>query len=63
MRRDSVPKSIKKTTVAFGIDFACYSHSLCICMSVLLFIITNEILGKYVLLVLLENLVFMVVSR
>ena len=38
---------MKKPTVAFGIDFACYLLSLYTCMSVLLFIITSKILGKY----------------
>ena len=40
-------KRKKKTTVAFGKDFACNSLSLCTCMSILLFIITSGILGKY----------------
>ena len=41
-------KYIKKNiTVAVGIDFACYTLSLCTCMSLLLLFIISEILGKY----------------
>ena len=43
----SFKKHIKKTTVAFGINFACYSLSLCTCMSALLLFITGGILDKY----------------